>query len=478
MKTTDLIPIILYQLKDGDRYGYEIIKQIEDCSDGKIVIKQPTLYSVLKKLEQNKFITSYWQDSEIGGKRHYYKLTVNGLSQLSTYPALQQLITDALDEDVEPSISANSESISNFSTNAIAESDLASSILQSEESVEPVINPIKIDLTPPTGLASPTIDNLPVVNEVFTTFDETIDMPSDSSNIFDVIEPAVNIETSSNNINIFDMMEPTPAPSTFSIFEAIGAEDAVNSEPTVINEESLATPDTNLNVVNEIKLTTQQSPAIENIVSIEPEVEPVELKSKLTDKLDTSAEAFITSDDLVNNEMPDQEENYSPVEQIKYLNYIDLSTDENACSSRKVVSKHLQKMAYTCSTLLIMFILTLAICSKYSFGKVYYIAAIASVLSIILYPILLLRDISKLRFKYCTNPFKYSLIQDIFIKVSTFASLVIATFAYNITITLSFADIFKISNFANFYAPIIFASIFLFDLIFGMLLYKNYRTKK
>ena len=34
MKTTDLIPLILYQLVDGDKYGYEIVKQIEDCSNG------------------------------------------------------------------------------------------------------------------------------------------------------------------------------------------------------------------------------------------------------------------------------------------------------------------------------------------------------------------------------------------------------------------------------------------------------------
>ena len=96
MKTTDLIPIILYQLIDGDKYGYEIIKQIEDVSNGGIVIKQPTLYSVLKKLEQGKFISSYWQDSEIGGKRHYYKLTENGRLQVSTLPSYENLLKNFL----------------------------------------------------------------------------------------------------------------------------------------------------------------------------------------------------------------------------------------------------------------------------------------------------------------------------------------------------------------------------------------------
>ena len=101
MKTTELIPIILYQLVDGDKYGYEIVKQIEDSSNGGIVIKQPTLYSVLKKLEQGRFISSYWQDSEIGGKRHYYKLTENGKLQVSTLPSYKELLTNLLEEDVD-----------------------------------------------------------------------------------------------------------------------------------------------------------------------------------------------------------------------------------------------------------------------------------------------------------------------------------------------------------------------------------------
>ena len=79
MKTADLIPLILLELNECDKYGFELTKSIENKSHGKIIIKQPTLYTILKKLEKTKFITSYWQDSEIGGKRHYYKITDNGI---------------------------------------------------------------------------------------------------------------------------------------------------------------------------------------------------------------------------------------------------------------------------------------------------------------------------------------------------------------------------------------------------------------
>ena len=113
MKTTDLIPILLYELKTGDKYGLEIVESIKSASNDQIEIKQPTLYPLLKKLEKSKFISSYWQDSEIGGKRHYYKITSNGLAQLDTYPPLEDLIENALkdeesfdihDTDVEPEI--------------------------------------------------------------------------------------------------------------------------------------------------------------------------------------------------------------------------------------------------------------------------------------------------------------------------------------------------------------------------------------
>ena len=54
--------IILKALYNGDRYGYEIIKDIEEKSHGQYVLKQPTLYSCLKRLENQGFISSYWSE--------------------------------------------------------------------------------------------------------------------------------------------------------------------------------------------------------------------------------------------------------------------------------------------------------------------------------------------------------------------------------------------------------------------------------
>lgn len=70
--------LLLKALLSGDKYGYEIIKEIESATKGSIKLKQPSLYSSLRRMEEQGLISSYWQDSEIGGRRHYYRLTEKG----------------------------------------------------------------------------------------------------------------------------------------------------------------------------------------------------------------------------------------------------------------------------------------------------------------------------------------------------------------------------------------------------------------
>lgn len=70
--------IILTALSNGSKYGYEICKDIEKITAGKLILKQPSLYSCLRRMEEQGLIVSYWQDSDLGGKRHYYSLTSSG----------------------------------------------------------------------------------------------------------------------------------------------------------------------------------------------------------------------------------------------------------------------------------------------------------------------------------------------------------------------------------------------------------------
>lgn len=71
--------IILSQLIQEDLYGYEISKRIRNISNNTFEIKEGTLYVVLKRLENSKYITPYWDDTESGGgRRRYYKITDEG----------------------------------------------------------------------------------------------------------------------------------------------------------------------------------------------------------------------------------------------------------------------------------------------------------------------------------------------------------------------------------------------------------------
>ncbi len=73
--------LILKVLSEGEHYGLDIIKRISEISD-EDEIKQPSLYSALRRLEEKGFVESYWEDGEEGGRRHYYKITPMGEDEL------------------------------------------------------------------------------------------------------------------------------------------------------------------------------------------------------------------------------------------------------------------------------------------------------------------------------------------------------------------------------------------------------------
>jgi len=81
--TSDLLrghtdTIILKLLTDGDKYGYEITQLVHEQSEQLYELKEATMYSSLKRLENDGHITSYWGDETQGGRRKYYRLTDTG----------------------------------------------------------------------------------------------------------------------------------------------------------------------------------------------------------------------------------------------------------------------------------------------------------------------------------------------------------------------------------------------------------------
>jgi DNA-binding PadR family transcriptional regulator len=70
--------IVLAILRKGDSYGYEIHKSIMEKTQNQFEMKEATLYSSYRRLEEGGYITSYWGDESQGGRRKYYKITEKG----------------------------------------------------------------------------------------------------------------------------------------------------------------------------------------------------------------------------------------------------------------------------------------------------------------------------------------------------------------------------------------------------------------
>ncbi len=81
--TSDLIrghtdTIILASLIGGDSYGYKINKEIQQKTNNQYELKEATLYTAFKRLEESGCISSYWGNENTGARRRYYTITPDG----------------------------------------------------------------------------------------------------------------------------------------------------------------------------------------------------------------------------------------------------------------------------------------------------------------------------------------------------------------------------------------------------------------
>lgn len=89
--------IILNALYNGDKYGYEISKEIKEKTDNKYEIKQPTLYGYLKRLQEQNLIEAYWGEESYGGRRKYFRLTPEGKTTCEQFMSEWNFHRDILD---------------------------------------------------------------------------------------------------------------------------------------------------------------------------------------------------------------------------------------------------------------------------------------------------------------------------------------------------------------------------------------------
>ena len=70
--------ILLTRLTEGDSYGYELSRAIAQQTAGALELKEATLYTAFRRLEEGGLITSYWGEGSQGARRRYYSITEAG----------------------------------------------------------------------------------------------------------------------------------------------------------------------------------------------------------------------------------------------------------------------------------------------------------------------------------------------------------------------------------------------------------------
>jgi PadR family transcriptional regulator, regulatory protein PadR len=78
------IPLLVLSLLDVEpRHGYELSKLIESQSRGVVRVHAASLYPLLYRLEQKKWIAGRWVERPGERRRRFYHLTAAGKRQLA-----------------------------------------------------------------------------------------------------------------------------------------------------------------------------------------------------------------------------------------------------------------------------------------------------------------------------------------------------------------------------------------------------------
>jgi PadR family transcriptional regulator, regulatory protein PadR len=75
--------LVLSSFADGEKYGYQVVKELEPRSEGFFCFKEGTLYPILHRLEKQALLTARWETMSNGSERRYYSLTGKGRRALS-----------------------------------------------------------------------------------------------------------------------------------------------------------------------------------------------------------------------------------------------------------------------------------------------------------------------------------------------------------------------------------------------------------
>ena len=94
--------LVLQSLLLGPAHGYTIARVIQQRSDEQLQVGQGSLYPALHRLEDRKWIASFWGTSENNRKARYYRLTPAGRRQLAAETSRWQQLVHAVGRVLRP----------------------------------------------------------------------------------------------------------------------------------------------------------------------------------------------------------------------------------------------------------------------------------------------------------------------------------------------------------------------------------------
>lgn len=100
--TLDLL--VLKTLLAGPAHGHTIAHAIEQRSDEVLQVEYGSLYPALHRLEDRKWIASFWGTSENNRRARYYRLTALGRGQLVEQESRWDALVRAVNRIVKPAM--------------------------------------------------------------------------------------------------------------------------------------------------------------------------------------------------------------------------------------------------------------------------------------------------------------------------------------------------------------------------------------
>lgn len=253
---------VLKALSVHDGYGYDILNYVHDKTEGHYEMKQSSIYSVLKRLEKQGYISSYDGTESNGAKRRYYTLTDAGRQLLSaeekeweyTRTLLDNLVSDKtfdLMSDTPPFHPSDLRPLTRRTAKTDAETEDTSEEVTESPAAEPVASE-----RPVVEEQTPTVNEINEIEAAATVTESSVSVgnssvDSENTEIVTTETAVVNDDIDNNSIETVPDVTEQPSNDTVTftpVQEQVRQKQEtvkpIVEEPSIYEKIAMTTPNT------------------------------------------------------------------------------------------------------------------------------------------------------------------------------------------------------------------------------------------